>query len=168
MDGVPSPRTGTSKREDEAESCAMSTAPDLGRVDGLTSFERTIRQPMMLGLVLPHQQRTWTPSKTSRTTSWQFEYNARLALRADEAGFDLVFALATWLGKDGYGGTIEFREHSIDPFITSAALATLTRNTLLISTIHILYGWHPLHIARYGAVIDHISHGRWALNIVTG
>ena len=101
----------------------MSTAPDLERVDGLTSFERAIRQPMMLGLFLPHQQGAWTPSKTSRTTSWQFEYNVRLAVRADEAGFDLVFALATWLGKGGYGGTIEFREHSIDPFITSAALA---------------------------------------------
>ena len=80
----------------------------------------------------------------------------------------LIFALATWLGKGGYGGDIHFREHSIDPFITSAALAPLTHNVLLISTIHVLYGWHPLHIAKYGAVIDHISHGRWGLNVVTG
>lgn len=68
----------------------MSTAPDLARVDGLTSFERAIRQPMMLGLFLPHQEGAWTPSKTPRTTSWQFEYNARLAVRADEAGVDGV------------------------------------------------------------------------------
>ena len=79
-----------------------------------------------------------------------------------------MFALATWLGKGGYGGEIHFREHSIDPFMTSAALAPLTRNVLLISTIHVLYGWHPLHIAKYGAVIDHISGGRWGLNVVTG
>jgi FMNH2-dependent dimethyl sulfone monooxygenase len=91
-----------------------------------------------------------------------------LAVRADELGFDLVFALATWLGKGGYGGTMRFREQALDPFITSAALAPLTHNVLLISTVHILYGWHPLHIAKYGAVIDHISGGRWGINVVTG
>lgn len=146
----------------------ISTAPRLQQLDGRTSFERAVRQPLMLGLFMPHQQGAWTPSKAPRTTSWTFEYNAELAVRADEAGFDLVFALATWLGKGGYGGDIHFRENSIDPFITSSALAPLTHNVLLISTVHVLYGWHPLHIAKYGAVIDHISGGRWGLNVVTG
>ncbi len=146
----------------------ISSAPRLQQLDGLTSFERAVRQPLMLGLFLPHQQGAWTPSKAPRNTSWTFEYNAELAVRVDEAGFDLVFALATWLGKGGYGGDIRFRENSIDPFITSAALAPLTHNVLLISTVHVLYGWHPLHIAKYGAVIDHISGGRWGLNVVTG
>lgn len=146
----------------------ISSAPNLQAIDGLTSFERASRQPLMLGLFLPHQQGAWTPSKAPRQTSWTFDYNAALAVRADELGFDLVFALATWLGKGGHGGDIQFRAHSIDPFITSAALAPLTHNIMLISTVHVLYGWHPLHIAKYGAVIDHISRGRWGLNIVTG
>jgi FMNH2-dependent dimethyl sulfone monooxygenase len=146
----------------------MSTAPKLQQLDGLTSFARAVRQPLMLGLFLPHQQGAWTPSKAPRQTSWTFDYNAELAVQADELGFDLVFALATWLGKGGYGGEIRFREYSIDPFITSAALAPLTQNILLISTVHVLYGWHPLHIAKYGAVIDHISGGRWGINVVTG
>ncbi len=146
----------------------MSTAPMLQQLDGCTSFERARRQPLMLGLFLPHQQGAWTPSKAPRQTSWTFDYNAELAVRADELGFDLVFALATWLGKGGYGGNIRFREYSIDPFIVSAGLAPLTHNVLLISTVHILYGWHPLHIAKYGAVIDHMSGGRWGLNVVTG
>lgn len=146
----------------------ISSAPLLQPIDGLTSFERAARQPLMLGLFLPHQQGAWTPSKAPRNTSWTFDYNAELAVRADELGFDLVFALATWLGKGGHGGDIGFRAHSIDPFITSAALAPLTHNVLLISTVHVLYGWHPLHIAKYGAVIDHISGGRWGLNVVTG
>jgi len=72
------------------------------------------------------------------------------------------------LGKGGYGGDINFRENALDPFITSAALAPLTKRVLLIATVHILYGWHPLHLAKYGAVIDHISGGRWGLNVVTG
>jgi FMNH2-dependent dimethyl sulfone monooxygenase len=146
----------------------LSSAPILQHLDGLTSFERAVRQPLMLGLFLPHQQGAWTPSKAPRGTLWTFDYNAELAVRADELGFDLVFALATWLGKGGYGGEIRFREHSIDPFITSAALAPLTHNVLLISTVHVLYGWHPLHLAKYGAVIDHMSGGRWGINVVTG
>ncbi len=146
----------------------ISSAPILRHIDGLNSFERAVRQPMMLGLFLPHQQGAWTPSKAPRGTSWTFDYNAELAVRADELGFDLVFALATWLGKGGHGGDIEFRGHALDPFVTSAALAPLTHNILLISTVHVLYGWHPLHIAKYGAVIDHISWGRWGLNVVTG
>ena len=133
-----------------------------------TPFERAGRQPLMLGLFLPHQQGAWSPSKAPRKTSWHFDYNAKCAIKADKLGFDLVFALAQWLGKGGYGGEINFRENAIDPFITSAGLAPITRNVLLIATVHILYGWHPLHLAKYGAVIDHMSGGRWGLNVVTG
>jgi FMNH2-dependent dimethyl sulfone monooxygenase len=40
---------------------------------------------------------------------------------------------------------------------------------MLISTIHVLYGpWHPLHLAKFGATLDHISGGRWGINVVTG
>ena len=32
-----------------------------------------------------------------------------------------------------------------------------------------LYGpIHPLHLAKYGATLDHISGGRWGINVVTG
>jgi len=117
---------------------------------------------------MPHQEGAWSPSKAPRKTSWDFDYNVKCARKADRLGFDIVFALAQWLGKGGYGGDIHFRENTIDPFITSAGLAPITKNVLLIATVHILYGWHPLHLAKYGAVIDHMSGGRWGLNVVTG
>ena len=129
----------------------------------LTPFERACKQPLMLGLFMPHQEGAWSPSKAPRKTSWDFDYNAKCARKADRLGFDIVFALAQWLGKSGYGGDIKFRENAIDPFITSAGLAPITKNVLLIATVHILYGWHPLHLAKYGAVIDHMSGGRWGL-----
>jgi FMNH2-dependent dimethyl sulfone monooxygenase len=127
-----------------------------------------LEQPLILGLFLPHQQGAWSPSAAPRGTSWTFEYNARCAVRADEAGFDLVFGLAQWLGKGGYGGEIRFREQALDPFIATAGFAPLTKRVLLLATVHILYGWHPLHLAKYGAAIDHMSGGRWGLNVVTG
>jgi alkanesulfonate monooxygenase SsuD/methylene tetrahydromethanopterin reductase-like flavin-dependent oxidoreductase (luciferase family) len=131
-------------------------------------LERLARHKLILGLFLPLQEGAWSPSTAPRGTSWTFDYNARCTRRAEELNFDLVFGLAQWLGKGGYGGRMHFREHEIDPFITSAALAPLTRDIILISTVHILYGWHPLHLAKYGACIDHISRGRWGLNVVTG
>ena len=48
-------------------------------------------------------------------------------------------------------------------------LSAITDRILLISTIHVLFGpWHPLQLAKFGATIDHISGGRWGINVVTG
>jgi FMNH2-dependent dimethyl sulfone monooxygenase len=146
----------------------MSTAPDLWKVDGLKPLERATRHRLILGLFIPLQQGAWSPSTWRRNTSWSFEYNAECAVRADELGFDLVFGLAQWLGKGGYGGEMRFRENATDPLLVTAGLAPLTRNIVLISTVHILYGWHPLHLAKFAASIDHMSNGRWGLNVVTG
>ncbi len=144
-----------------------STVPDLSG-DGRTPLERVLRQPLILGLFLPLQSGAWSPSKAPRDTDWTFAYNAECAVRAEELGFDLVFGLAQWLGKGGYGGEMEFRGDAMDPLLITAGLAPLTRNILLISTVHILYGWHPVQLAKFAATIDHMSGGRWGLNMVTG
>ena len=123
---------------------------------------RVLQQPFLLGLFLPIQDGGWTPSTLPRTTTWAFDYNAALAKRAEELGFDLVFGLAQWTPKGGHGGEIRYREISIDSFMTVAALAPITSRILLISTIHVLYGpWHPMHLAKFGATLDH--NFRWTL-----
>ena len=130
---------------------------------------RIMKQPMLLGLFLPIQSGGWSPSTLPRTTTWEFDYNAALTQRAEEFGFDLAFGLAQWMGKGGTGGEMRFRELSLDPFITVTSLAAITKRIILISTVHVLYGpWHPLYLAKFGATIDHISGGRWGLNVVTG
>ncbi len=123
---------------------------------------------LMLGLFLPLQSGAWSPSLAPRETSWTFDYNAQCARLAEDFGFDLVFGLAQWMGKGGYGGEMAFRELSTDPLIVTAGLAAVTRRLILISTVHVLYGWHPLHLAKFGATIDSMSNGRWGLNVVTG
>ena len=134
----------------------------------LKPLEHAKKNKLMLGLFLPLQSGAWSPSTAPRGTSWTFDYNARCAVRAEEFGFDLVFGLAQWLGKGGYGGKMKFREDSTDPLLVTAGLAALTKQILLISTVHVLYGWHPLHLAKFGATIDNMSNGRWGLNVVTG
>jgi FMNH2-dependent dimethyl sulfone monooxygenase len=132
-------------------------------------LSRVLRQPMLLGLFLPIQSGGWSPSLLPRGTTWTFDYNVALTLRAEALGFDFVFGLAQWLGKGGHGGEQHYRELSLDPFIAVSAVSTVTTRILLISTIHVLYGpWHPLHLAKFGATLDHISGGRWGINLVTG
>ncbi|MEH2549834.1 FMNH2-dependent dimethyl sulfone monooxygenase [Bradyrhizobium sp. AZCC 2262] len=130
-------------------------------------LSRALRQPLLLGLFLPIQAGGWSASTLPRSTTWTFDYNRDLTLRAEALGFDLVFALSQWLPKGGYGGV--FTGEALDSFITTASLAGLTSRIMLISTIHVLYGpIHPLHLAKYGATLDHISNGRWGINVVTG
>src|ERR1700733_1530207 len=132
-------------------------------------LSRVVRQPMMLGLFLPTQTGGFSQSKLPRATRWDFDYNKQLTLAAEAYGFDFVFGLQQWVGKGGFGGEMRYRENFLDPFISTVAIGALTTRIITISTVHILYGhWHPLHLARFGATADHISHGRFGLNIVTG
>ena len=134
----------------------------------ISPLERLPQHKLLVGLFLPMQEGAWSPSRAPRSTSWTFDYIARCTIRAEELGFDLAFGLAQWLSKGGYGGEMRFREHEIDPIIANTALAAITKSIVLINTVHILYAWHPLHLAKFGAAIDHISGGRWGVNVVTG
>ena len=146
----------------------VSTAAPHDATDGLTPFERAARNKMMLGLFIPLQNGAWTPSLYPRGTDWTFDYNAECTVRAEELGFDLVFGLAQWHGAGGLGGEMRFRENTQDPLLVTAGLAALTKNIMLISTVHVLYGWTPLLLAKYAATLDHMSKGRWGMNMVTG
>jgi FMNH2-dependent dimethyl sulfone monooxygenase len=146
----------------------MSTAAKVDESDGLSPMERAARNKMILGLFIPLQNGAWTPSLYPRGTDWTFEYNAECTVRAEELGFDLVFGLAQWHGAGGLGGEMRFRENTQDPLLVTAGLAALTKNIILISTVHVLYGWTPLLLAKYAATLDHMSNGRWGMNMVTG
>ncbi|MBW7455409.1 LLM class flavin-dependent oxidoreductase, partial [Paenibacillus sepulcri] len=132
-------------------------------------LSKAFAQPLMLGLFLPLQTGGWSQSTLPRGTDWSFDYNARLTQQAEELGFDVVFGLSQWLPKGGFGGETGYRENFLDPFVSTVALAAVTKRILLLGTIHILYGpWHPMHLARFLATADHISQGRFGANIVTG
>lgn len=132
-------------------------------------LSRITRQPMMIGLFLPIQTGGFSQSTYPRSTDWSFDYNKALVEKAESYGFDFIFGLQQWLPKGGFGGDIHYRENFLDPFISTVALGALTKRLVTISTVHVLYGnLHPLYLARFAATADHITGGRFGLNIVTG
>ncbi|KUJ16533.1 luciferase-like monooxygenase [Mollisia scopiformis] len=126
-----------------------------------TPLSRAAHQPLLLGVFLNLQDINISSYPTSNT--WTFDYNVNIVRQAEALGLELAFSRTQWLPKGGYDG-----EASLDAFVALGAMAAVTKTIMLISTMHVLYGpLHPLHIAKYGATLDHIAKGRWGINIVT-
>ncbi|MGE3246552.1 MAG: LLM class flavin-dependent oxidoreductase [Beijerinckiaceae bacterium] len=84
--------------------------------------------------------------------------------KADAAGFDALVPVARWRG---FGGEIDFNGACFETYTWAAGLAEATRNPAVFSTSHVPT-IHPIVAAKQATTIDHISNGRFALNIVTG
>lgn len=125
-------------------------------------LSKAVHQPLLLGVFLNLQDIHISDVPTSN--SWTFDYNVEVVKKAEALGFELAFSRTQWLPKGGYDG-----EASLDAFVALGAMAAVTSKIHLISTMHVLYGpLHPLHIAKFGATLDHIAKGRWGINLVTG
>lgn len=144
---------------DPVKSCVRA-APGLSPLqDSNSPLSHAARQPLMLGLFLDLYQKD---REHGEDTDWTFHSALNLVKRAEALGFDLAFSRAQWFPK----GT---RSTSLDAFLALAAMAPATERILLISSLHVLYGpWHPLHLAKFGSTLDHITQGRWGINILTG
>jgi FMNH2-dependent dimethyl sulfone monooxygenase len=93
-----------------------------------------------------------------------FSYNLQLAQLADNLGYEAILFPVRYIGGIG-GGDSESGQ--LDPLTTAAAIAAATRRIRLISAV--LPGFlPPVTLAKMGATIDHISSGRWHVNLVTG
>jgi FMNH2-dependent dimethyl sulfone monooxygenase len=88
----------------------------------------------------------------------------RLATIADQAGLEGIVPVARW---KGFGGTTNFNGVSFDPYTWAAGLSPSTTYSAVFSTSHVPTV-HPVFAAKQATTIDHISNGRFALNIVVG
>ena len=93
-----------------------------------------------------------------------WEENVRYAQLADRIGIDAIVPVARWRG---YGGRSNLGDVSFETFTWAAGLLAVTSRIMVFSTFHVPVG-HPLLAAKMGATADHISGGRWGLNIVAG
>ncbi len=85
---------------------------------------------------------------------------------ADAAGLEAIVPIARWKGYvDGEPG---HATHCVqEAFTFAAAVAQATSHAAIFATSHAPM-LHPLVVAKQAATIDHISGGRFALNVVGG
>jgi alkanesulfonate monooxygenase SsuD/methylene tetrahydromethanopterin reductase-like flavin-dependent oxidoreductase (luciferase family) len=87
-----------------------------------------------------------------------------VAQRADALGLEILVPVARWRG---FGGSTNFNGTNFDTYTWAAGLTARTSNIMVAATSH-LPTVHPLVAAKAATTIDHISGGRFALNLVMG
>lgn len=93
-----------------------------------------------------------------------WEESVAIARAAESAGFEAMVPVARWKGM---GGKVNFNHRNFDTFAWAAGLAAATSKIGVFSTTHIPTV-HPVRAAKTCATIDHISNGRFSLNVVAG
>lgn len=107
------------------------------------------------GCTISHAETTFEPT---------YEHNVEIAKKADALGMEMLVPVGRWRG---FGGTTDFNGDNMEVYTWAAALASQTEHIMCFATSHVPTV-HPILAAKQGATIDHISKGRFGLNIVSG
>ncbi|SDR23322.1 FMNH2-dependent dimethyl sulfone monooxygenase [Thermostaphylospora chromogena] len=99
-------------------------------------------------------------SKIEQRTDWSYDYNARLAVLAENNGFEYALTQVRYIAS--YGAAYQHESTSF-----SLALLLATKRLKVIAAIHPGL-WHPGVLAKFMATADHLSGGRAAVNVVSG
>ena len=120
----------------------------------------TQHNPIKFAYWVPNVSGGLVISSIEQRTSWDIDYNRKLALIAEKAGFD--YALSQIRFTAGYGAD---KQHESVSF--SHALLAATEKLHVIAAV--LPGpWHPALLAKQIATISHLTNGRVDVNIVSG
>ena len=88
----------------------------------------------------------------------------KLAQIADAMEFEALVPVGRWRG---FGGITNFNGPGFECFSWAAGIGASTKNPAIFATSHVPTV-HPIMAAKQAATIDHITGGRFVLNIVTG
>lgn len=103
-----------------------------------------------------------TAPEVHRAENWRT--NLETVQLADQAGFEAAIPIGRWRG---FGGDSNFGGTSFETYTWASAVAASTRQIATIATSH-LPTVHPLFAAKQAATIDHVSNGRFGLNMICG
>ena len=117
-------------------------------------------QPIKFAYWVPNVSGGLVVSKIEQRTSWDIDYNRKLAQIAERSGFE--YALSQIRFTAGYGA-----ENQHESVTISHALLAATEKLKVIAAI--LPGpWTPVLAAKQLASIDQYTNGRIAINVVSG
>jgi alkanesulfonate monooxygenase SsuD/methylene tetrahydromethanopterin reductase-like flavin-dependent oxidoreductase (luciferase family) len=103
-----------------------------------------------------------TSAEGSLQTSWPT--TRELARIADRDGYETLVPVARW---KGFGGETNFNGTNFETYTWAAGLGEATDDICVMTTSHVPTV-HPILAAKQGTTIDHITNGRFALNVVCG
>jgi alkanesulfonate monooxygenase SsuD/methylene tetrahydromethanopterin reductase-like flavin-dependent oxidoreductase (luciferase family) len=87
-----------------------------------------------------------------------------LARAADAYGYEALVPVARW---KGFGGESNFNGTNFETYTWAAGVGAATKDIAVMTTSHVPTV-HPIMAAKQAVTIDHITNGRFALNIVCG
>ncbi|MBO9604126.1 MAG: LLM class flavin-dependent oxidoreductase [Novosphingobium sp.] len=105
---------------------------------------------------------TATTAEERHTLGWPTV--VRVAKLSEQAGFELNVPLARWRGL---GGVTNYCGTNYEGLAWAAGLGAVTETAKIFATIHVPV-IHPIVAAKQMATADHISGGRFGLNLVCG
>ena len=87
-----------------------------------------------------------------------------IAQTADRHGYEALVPVARWRG---FGGESNFNGTNFETYTWAAGLGQATEDICVLTTSHVPT-IHPIVAAKQATTVDHITNGRFALNIVCG
>jgi len=90
-----------------------------------------------------------------------------IGAKADVAGFEALVPFARWKHGRSRDSVNLAAMDVFDPFVWAGGLGQATHYPAVMATSHMSL-MHPVIAAKQSATIDHISNGRFALNVVAG
>lgn len=99
---------------------------------------------------------------SSYEVSW--DHTVKIAQKAEKIGFEAMVPVARYKGM---GGESNFNGENYETHTWAAGLAAVTEEIMLFSTIHVP-AKHPVVAAKESVTVDHISNGRFGLNVTMG
>jgi FMNH2-dependent dimethyl sulfone monooxygenase len=119
---------------------------------------------MKLGVFAMNCSYGMTVSEVETSFEITWPHMLKIAQIADRMGFEAIVPTARWRG---FGGATNFNGSNYETFTWAAGLAQATERIGVFATAHAPVT-HPVVAAKQATTIDHISAGRFGLNIVMG
>lgn len=135
----------------------------VGNVD-LESTPIMNDQKMKLGLFAFNCSGGMVMSNAPTNFRVTWAHQKKIAQLADRIGFEALVPVARWRG---FGGETNFNGVCYETFTWAAGLAEATENIQIFTTTHVPTV-HPIVGAKMATTIDHISGGRYGINVVMG
>ncbi|MEV1291966.1 LLM class flavin-dependent oxidoreductase [Pseudonocardia sp. NPDC049635] len=107
------------------------------------------------GVVMSHEP-------TGFRVTW--DQQLEIARTADQLGMEAFVPVGRWTG---FGGETNFNGVCFETYTWAAGLAQATENIGIFTTTHVPTV-HPIVAAKMATTIDHISNGRFGMNLVMG